>query len=524
MKIRVFLVDDRRTALREFQTYLELKDCEVIPAYTIDRAMQIIKDDKIRFDVAILDMVFPKQPKGGFRLLREIKRTRPDVQCMIVSAYAKPAISALCITEGAFMYPRKTRLDTIFALVQQAYFLKEGIQYIPRARAVDMWGLGMPAKLNRLTYMRAPLPRYRRNEVVVRTLFLGVCGTDVNSFASGKPSKRAYPIIEFHEAVGEVVAKGADVEDGRFRKGDWVIPMVRRCQKWNREPNSEWDFHIGYCEHWQDCRNRNRPDLCLHRPGYLSRGTGKYHGFGSEYFSDSQEYLIKVTKQQRDNLGYLCILTEPLSVSWKVIREIEARRGITKLRDKVLIAGIGPIGMLCIAILYKMYPGTEICAIDLFDKHHKVSLIKKHFKKRVKYIKVNKDQKWPEDLSQNKFDIIIDATGDIRDVFPKICEVVNPEGMLALLSVSDEFAKSKKLSLRTEIFDKIVTNGVKIIGSVCASKQDMEDSLTFMSEICDMDFLADLVFPENKILPSDAPDSIKRLCNNKKYLKILIST
>jgi threonine dehydrogenase-like Zn-dependent dehydrogenase/ActR/RegA family two-component response regulator len=524
--MRVFVADDNIHGLEEYETYLKYKGCKVIIADSIDKALSIISDKRQVFDIAILDMVFPRYPRGGLVLLQEIKRKRPEVECIILTAFTGNYENAvICMAAGAFTYiDRTAELDRVYALLEQAYALKEGIQFNPDIQSEDMWVLGMPPKVNTLSYMKAPLPRYKRNEVIVKTLHLGVCGTDVHTFSSGKPCKRSYPLIEFHEALGEVVAKGADVDDATFSIGDWVIPMVRRCQKWNRTPNSKWDFHVGYCDHWQGCPNHNHPDMCPHRPGYLARGTGKYHGFGSEYFSDSQDYLIKVTEEQKGKLSRLCVLTEPLSVSWKVIREIEARRGIAKLRDRVLVVGIGPIGMLCIAILYKMYPGTEIYAIDLFKKHHKVSMINKHFKKYVKYKKVSQDKEWPDELTKQHFDIIIDATGDIADVFPKMCNIVSPEGILALLSVSDEASRQNILQLETAVFDKIVTNEVRIIGSVCASRKDMEDSLRFMLELCNRNFLNDLVFPKKVISPKGAPDSIRNLCGNKEYLKILIST
>ena len=520
----VFAADDNRAGLEEFQTRLKNLGCEVIIADSVDNAIRLIHDESIVFDIAILDMVFPKFPKGGLVLLKEIKQRRSEVECIILTAFTSNYQDAVnCMAMGAFTYiDRTAEVTDIFKLAVQAYALKEGKQHNPtKGSACDIWALCMPPKTNKLVYMKAQLPRYKRNEVILRTLYLGVCGTDVHTFSSGTSSKRPYPLIEFHEAVGEVVAKGADVEDRSFSIGDWAIPMVRRCGKWNPPLNSEWDFHVGYCDFWQYCPKRNQPDVCPYGV-YLSRGTGKYHGFGAEFFSDSEDYLIKVTKQQKQKLGLLCVLTEPISIAWKVIREIEARRGIYRLRDRILVAGIGPIGILCITILHKMYPGTEICAIDLFDRHHKVNLINKHFKRYVKYIKVAKGQQWPVNLTCQGFDVIIDATGDIADVFPKMCNIINPEGILALLSVSDEHAATKKVSLRTDIFNKIVKNEVKIIGSVCASKQDMEDSIRFMSEICDSRLLRDLILPKQAISPKDAPASIKRLSVNKDYLKILI--
>ncbi len=486
--MRVFIADDNRPGLEEFQTFFELRGCQVTTAQTLEEAHTLVENQNVAFDVAILDMVFQKSKRGGFELLKQMKKRRPALQSIIVTAFGTPEMTSLCAAEGAFTYDRSTKLETLYRLVEQAYFYKEGIAFAAGPKVSTMWALGMPCGRDELRNLIAPLPRYRRDEVVARTMFLGVCGTDLHTFSAGGSSSRNYPIVEFHEAVGVVLARSRDVDDPRFEIGDWVIPMVRRCQRWNREPQAEWDFHIGICPHREDCRSWGRPDCCPRRPGYLSRGTGKCHGFGSEYFSDSQDWLVRVPVDTRKHLGPLCVLTEPLSVSWKVIREVEARRGVDKMRDRVLVVGIGPIGMFCTAIITRLYPGVSVVAVDLFDSHHKVSVLNEHFGERVQYEKVERGGTWPGSVTKEPYDIIIDASGDITDVFPKMCSVIKPEGVIALLSVSGRERRGESLVLEIELFDYIVTSGVKIIGSVCASRSLSEnylEQLRVLTEIWD---------------------------------------
>lgn len=545
--MRLFLVDDNEPALAEFEKTFQRHGIDVLTAKTKNEALEIIENEENIFDVALLDMVMEEKKaektaeekeeerKAGLTLLRAIRRTRPSVQNVILTAFGTPMNMSECTVEGVFAYVhRETEPRLVVDFVRQAYSQKEGVPFErpDEASTREMWALGLPSTADgnenaetkrQLTMMRAPLPRYRRTDVIAKTLFLGVCGTDVNSFAAGTAEACDYNLIEFHEALGEVEATGSDVGNA-FEKGDWVIPMVRRCHRWARREGVPWDFHLERCEHWHKCKNRHRADECLHRPGYLSRGTGKYHGFGSEYFGDSIEYLVKVTKRQKKRLGPLCVLTEPLSVAWKLVREINKRRGVEKLRDRVLVVGIGPIGTFCLAVLNWMYPGLDLYAADLCDHdHYRGRLLTQHFIPKKKYFAVNQEE-WPEKLAKpkRKFDIIIDATGDIANVFRNMCRAVAPEGILGLLSISDEEHAKDELSLEVGDFNDIVSCGTKIIGSVCASKQDMEDSLRFMEETCPVDFLERMICPRPFLRPDDAVEKLNLLDQSNDYMKIVI--
>jgi len=71
------------------------------------------------------------------------------------------------------------------------------------------------------------------------------------------------------------------------------------------------------------------------RIGYKSRGTGKSHGFGSQYFLDTEDWLVRVRPADagklRDLMMERYILTEPLSVVWKMHREIVKHHTIPRI-------------------------------------------------------------------------------------------------------------------------------------------------------------------------------------------------
>ena len=68
----------------------------------------------------------------------------------------------------------------------------------------------------------------RPNEVKLRMLEAGVCGTDreICAFEYGAPPPGTDHLVIGHESLGEVIAVGSAVT--RVQVGDLVVPMVRR--------------------------------------------------------------------------------------------------------------------------------------------------------------------------------------------------------------------------------------------------------------------------------------------------------
>ena len=66
------------------------------------------------------------------------------------------------------------------------------------------------------------------NQVKIRSLEVGVCGTDreICTFVYGSPPAGFEYLVLGHESLGEVVEVGVGVS--RFKSGDLVVPSVRR--------------------------------------------------------------------------------------------------------------------------------------------------------------------------------------------------------------------------------------------------------------------------------------------------------
>jgi kynurenine formamidase/threonine dehydrogenase-like Zn-dependent dehydrogenase len=170
--------------------------------------------------------------------------------------------------------------------------------------------------------------RPRGSEVLLRTLEVGICGTDreICSFQYGTPPAGSGELIIGHEALTEVVEAGPEVT--WVRPGDLVVPTVRRPCKNPR---------CVACRHEQQ-------DYCM-TGEFSERGIVRADGFLCEYSIEEEVFLVPVPRV----LEGVAVLVEPLSIAAKAIdvfNAIHSRVGFETPRLRGLILGAGPIGLL----------------------------------------------------------------------------------------------------------------------------------------------------------------------------------
>lgn len=159
-------------------------------------------------------------------------------------------------------------------------------------------------------------------EVLYRIRELGVCGTDreLARFRFGAPPAGETKLVLGHEALGEVVAVGAEVAS--VRPGDLVVPMIRRA-----------------CSPACTSCASGRRDLCV-TGRYIERGIMGLHGYFTSYAVDAADDLFVAPSA----LAGVAILAEPLSVVEKAIDS--ALRAHPAEPRTALVIGAGPIGLL----------------------------------------------------------------------------------------------------------------------------------------------------------------------------------
>ncbi|HBY94310.1 MAG TPA: alcohol dehydrogenase [Chloroflexi bacterium] len=190
------------------------------------------------------------------------------------------------------------------------------------------------------------------DEVKVRVIRVGICGTDREEAAGGRalaPAGREDLVIG-HEMFGQVVAVGPAVT--RVKVGDYALFTVRRG-----------------CGKCLPCAI-NRADMC--RTGdYRERGIWGLDGFQAEYVVDRERHVVQVPSE----LEPVGVLTEPLSIAEKAIGEAVGIQ-FARLPDaqatplwlagrRCLVAGLGPVGLL--AALALRVREAEVYGLDIVD-------------------------------------------------------------------------------------------------------------------------------------------------------------
>jgi threonine dehydrogenase-like Zn-dependent dehydrogenase len=198
-----------------------------------------------------------------------------------------------------------------------------------------------PGVANSARLCDVPDPPLSEGAMLVRTLALGVCGTDreILSGAYGAPPPGQNHLVLGHESLGEVEAVPAD---SGFARGDLVVGIVRRP-----DPVPCPACAVG---EWDMCSNGR----------YTERGIKGRNGFGAERFRLEPEFAVKLDPA----LGVLGVLLEPASIlakAWDHIEHIGQRaRGWRP--SNVLITGAGPIGLL--AALMGVQRGLKLHVLD----------------------------------------------------------------------------------------------------------------------------------------------------------------
>ena len=226
-------------------------------------------------------------------------------------------------------------------------------------------------------------------QVKVKVLEVGVCGTDREEVSGGRadaPIGEKMLVIG-HEVLGEVVQVGANVKS--VKPKDLVVIMVRR-------PCSECAMCKKGCS-----------DMC-ESGKYTERGIKQRHGFHAEFVVDEEKYVILAPPSLKGS----AVLTEPTTVVEKAI-DHACRLQVARLPvdpdpkrwlagKKVLVAGLGPIGLLASMVL--RLRGAHVVGIDVVAPHTlRPKLLEAMGGKYV----VAKE----ENARGQKFDMILEAAG-----------------------------------------------------------------------------------------------------------------
>jgi len=280
-----------------------------------------------------------------------------------------------------------------------------------------------------------PEPPLADGAILVRTLALGVCGTDreIVSGAYGWTPPGEQRLVLGHESLGRI--EQAPAGSG-FVPGDLVVGIVRRpdpvpCPACAA---GEWDM----------CRNGR----------YVERGIKERHGYGAEQFRIEPGFAVKLDPA----LGFLGVLVEPTSIvakAWDHTERIGARTRAWHPRT-LLVTGAGPIGLL--AAMMGVQRGLDVHVLDHSPTGPKPALVKALGGTYYTDLKA---------LDGIEPDILMECTGApvlIRDVLVRTA----PDGIVCLLGVG---APGHAFNFDIGAYNRtMVLNNETVFGAVNANR------------------------------------------------------
>lgn len=276
-------------------------------------------------------------------------------------------------------------------------------------------------------------------EIVVETLAIGICGTDLEilrgEYGWAPPGEER--LILGHESLGRVVEAPAGAA---LARGDLVVGIVRRP-----DPVPCGNCAIG---DWDFCDNGR----------YTERGIKELHGYASERYRIEARYAVKVDAA----LGERGVLVEPTSVvakAWDVSCRVGARAAWQP--KTALVTGAGPIGLL--AALLGVQRGLEVHVLDRVTDGPKPALVRAL---GATYHTGDVADAGPPP------DVILECTGVDTIIFAAM-DHARANGVVCLTGVSSGTHVMSSVNLGKLNRDLVLENNI-VVGSVNANRHHYE--------------------------------------------------
>jgi glucose 1-dehydrogenase len=289
-----------------------------------------------------------------------------------------------------------------------------------------------PGRAHTTRVEELPDVRPREGEVLVRTLEVGVCGTDreISEGVFGIPPDGEPYLVLGHEALGAV-----DQDGNGFTRGDLVTAIVRRS-----------------CGRCVACAE-DSPDSCL-TGDYSERGITRLHGYARELVAEDPTQLIAIPPA----LGRLGVLAEPTSICERALRHARAIGGRQPWQlERALVLGAGAIGVLTTYLL--RLAGTEVWVASLEPEKELIE------ESGARYVSTQDTEL--SDLG--KFDLVVEAAGD-ASLMAQTLGLLRRSGVACLVGID---TRERQVELDGVVLGvKTILENHVLFGSVNAQRRD----------------------------------------------------
>jgi glucose 1-dehydrogenase len=303
-----------------------------------------------------------------------------------------------------------------------------------------------PGKSESVRIEEVSEPGAEDGAILVETLAVGVCGTDIEIMEGGYgwPPPGSSRLVLGHESLGRVLEAPPETS---LVPGDLVVGIVRRP-----DPIPCSSCAVG---EWDMCRNGL----------YTERGIKYRHGYCSERFRIEPEYAVRIPPHM-ERVG---MLVEPASViakAWEHVERIGRRARWEPSRS--LVTGAGPMGLL--AALMAIQRGLDVHVLDRVTQGPKPDL--------VRDIGATYHISTVADASVGA-DVVIECTG-VGELVLETMQHTAPGGIVCLTGISSG-KRELYVDVATLNRSMVLENDV-VFGSVNANRRHYEAAVDALSQ------------------------------------------
>jgi len=270
-------------------------------------------------------------------------------------------------------------------------------------------------------------PAPKDNEVKVKVIYGGICGSDLRVFKGSIPYA-TYPCRPGHEILGMVVEAG---QKSPHRVGTKVVSF----------PNT-------YCGKCEFCLE-GKTNICQEKKSFGVTVDGL---FAQEIIIDS-EFVVPIPSDMAEERA---ILIEPFAVNVHALKRASITKGTS-----VAVIGCGTEGLLAIALL--SHKGADITVLDIISAKMEKA---KSFGKHIKAIH-------PADVKGQVFDVVVEAAG-VKASVEQAFQLVKPGGAMISLGITGDEISYPAL--------RITRSEITIYGTIIYTKKDFADALALLQD------------------------------------------
>lgn len=289
-----------------------------------------------------------------------------------------------------------------------------------------------------IVFREAKRPVPGENEVLIKVIRIGICGSDIHVY-HGKHPYTPYPVIQGHEFSGEIVELGQGVSE--FSVGDKVVvqPQV-------------------VCGECYSCRTGN-----YHICDNLKVMGFQTEGWAREYYKVDKKKVLKIPDQMSFDEG---AIVEPVAVACHALRRSEM-----DLSDKkVLVLGAGTIGNL-VAQVAKAKGASKVAITDISD--FRLNLAKECGVDSVLNVsRCSLEEEIIKQFGKDKADLILECVGTQAT----ITQAVNNARKGSDIIVVGVFPDEVKVNLGF-----VQDRELRLIGTLMYKEEDFKDAIDLIA-------------------------------------------